>query len=90
MYKLDYQYVKTTNANWLTRIEKVCRDHTADNRAGPYMQFRTDWINEGLTYALRQTLRYVGYGYEDEMVFKDLGQVIGEMIRSLEKEKGNV
>jgi len=89
VFKLDYQYVKNTDAAWLTKIEQVCRDHTSDNRTGPYMQFRTDWINDGIMHALQQTLRYVGYGYEDAMIFKDLGKVIGEMIRTLNDKKGD-
>ena len=69
-----------TGKLWLNTIELECRRHTPDDRLGPYLQFRTDWINEGLLYALQQTLRYVGFGYVDYMIFKDLGRVIGKML----------
>lgn len=86
MPELNYNTVKQheTGAYWLSRIESVCRSHTPDGRIGPYLQFRTDWINEGIQHALQQTLRYVGYGYKDFMIFKDLGRVIGEMLSSIE------
>ena len=50
------------------------------------MQFRTDWITEGLRYAVLQTLRYVGYGYETAWIFKDIGDVVGRMLRAVTSE----
>jgi len=78
------QYVATSKINWLERISEECKLHTSDNREGPYLQFRTDWISQDITYALRQTLRYVGFGYVDHTIFKDLGKVIQFMLDDME------
>ena len=42
-----------------------------------------DWISGGLRYAVIQTLKYVGFGYTNAMVFRDIGEVIGRLFESL-------
>jgi hypothetical protein len=69
-------------------IENVCARHAERERrpSGVFLQFRTDWTVDGLVYALRQTLRYVGFGYRDKRVFYDLGAVIGKMVLTINGE----
>lgn len=76
-----------TSGLWESRIEEVCREHTRDGGPGPFLQFRVDWINGGLLYALTQTIQYVGFGYNNAMIFKELGRVLGEIIEAFNKRE---
>jgi hypothetical protein len=80
------KFDETYGTKWLASIEEMCRLHTRKGEPGPYYQFRTDWINKGLLFALAQTLEYVGYGYADAMVFKDVGSVLGLMLKDFESK----
>lgn len=78
-------YDESHGTNWLGIMQDTCKRHAAPNQAlGVFLQFRTDWITGGLRYAVLQTLRYVGYGYETALVFKDIGNVVGRMLAAIE------
>jgi len=78
----------TTGSKWLVELGRVCKGNAIPGRfPGVFYQFRTDWINGGLKYAVSQTLRYVGFGYKNGMVFREVGEVIGEMLSALEPEE---
>jgi len=75
------------NTTYIKDIEYMLRLHTKSGEVGPYMQFRTDWVTQGLSFAVSQTLRYVGYGYVDAMVFKNVGSVVGLMLKDFRSKE---
>lgn len=81
-------YDQAHGTAWIGAIRSVCTRHAAPGQAlGVFLQFRTDWVSGGLRYALLQTLRYVGYGYETAFIFKDIGDVIGRLLEAIESER---
>jgi hypothetical protein len=85
-YRDVKKYDEENQATWLKKIETVCREHAIRGDVGPYLQFRTDWINNDLRFAMRQTLRYVGFGYKNDLIFKAVGVVISDMLTELESK----
>jgi len=77
-------YDQSHETDWIGAIRRVCERHAQLAQSQVFIQFRTDWVSEGLRFAVLQTLRYAGYGYKDAMVFKDVGEVVGHMIRAFE------
>lgn len=78
-------YDQAHGTNWIRAIRSVCEECATPGRSqGVFLQFRTDWISEGLRFAVLQTLRYVGYGYKDAMIFKNIGDIVGRMYRDIE------
>lgn len=83
-YRDVKQYDEVHKTDWLGRIEQVCTQYAAPGHGiGVYCQFRTDWITQGLLYAVSQTLRYVGFGYRDAMIFKNIGLVVYAMLQEI-------
>lgn len=81
-------YDQAHGTNWIGSIRSVCeRNAVSGQSVGVFNQFRTDWISHGLRFAVLQTLRYVGYGYKDAMIFKDVGGVVGRMLGAIESER---
>ena len=80
------RYDQAHETDWLGAIRATCKNHSTGQTLGGFFQFRTDWITEGLRYAVLQTLRYVGYGYETAWIFKDIGDVVGRMLRAVTSE----
>lgn len=79
------QFDKEHGTDFIAQIELVCADHaTAKLAHGVFCQLRTDWTLQGVTYALRQTLRYIGYGYDDPMIFKNLGAVVSRIFSEMD------
>lgn len=81
MREFSFAEVKRYDAehgtNFLKQVQDVVSKHTQDGHGlGVFYQLRTDWTNEGVVYALRQTLRYIGYGYNDDMIFYNLGKLV--------------
>lgn len=76
-------YDQVHGTDWIGSIRSACERHAQSGQSQVFMQFRTDWVSEGLRFAVLQTLRYVGYGYKDAMIFKDIGDVVGRMVRAL-------
>lgn len=75
------QYDEDHGTNFLSELEAVCRKYAIQGQApGVWAQLKTDWVNGGVTYALKQTLRYEGYGYSSARVFKELGIVIWKIL----------
>jgi len=75
------QHDEDYGASFLSELEAMCHSHAIPGQErGVWLQFKTDWVHSGIKYALQQTLRYVGYGYSDAMVFKELGVVIWKML----------
>lgn len=63
--------------NFIEQIQEVCAEHAQErHELGVFLQLRTDWTTQGIVYTLRQTLRYVGYGYSNDMIFYNLGKLI--------------
>jgi hypothetical protein len=80
-------YDKLYNSNWIGEFEKICKRHAKlGQEAGVFAQFRTDWVSEDIRYAMQQTLKYIGYGYKSAMIFKDVGEVIGNMLKELDSK----
>lgn len=78
-------YDQAHGTDWIGSVRSVCERHSVSGQdVGAFSQFRTDWISGGLRHAVLQTLRYVGFGYEDAMVFKDVGDVVGRMFEAIE------
>lgn len=70
--------------NFLEQIQEVCTKHAqARHGFGVFCQFRTDWTTQGVVYALRQTLRYIGYGYDNDMIFYNLGKLVHTIFASM-------
>ena len=75
------QYDKDHGTGYLSELEVMCHKYAIPGQGqGVWLQFKTDWVQGGIKYALRQTLRYVDYGYADAMVFKELGVVIWKIL----------
>lgn len=71
------QHDEGHGTNFLEQVQEVVSKHAQDGRGvGVFCQLRTDWTLEGIVYALRQTLRYMGYGYNDDMIFYNLGKLV--------------
>lgn len=78
-------YDQVHGTNWIGAIREVCEKHAiVGQNAGVFAQFKTDWISGGIGHAVVQTLQYVGFGYEDFMIFKDVGAVVGRMFEAIE------
>ncbi len=81
-------YNQVHGTNWIGTIRTVCERHATPGQVlGVFPQFRTDWVSEGLRHAVLQTLRYVGYGYETALIFKDIGDVVGRLLESIDSER---
>lgn len=81
-------YDQVHGTNWIGTIRSVCEQHATPGQSpGVFLQFRTDWVSEGLRYAVLQTLRYVGYGYETALIFKDIGNVVGRLLEAVDSER---
>jgi len=71
------QYDVEHGTNFIEQIQGVCTAHAQERHGiGVFCQLRTDWTLEGIEYALRQTLRYIGYGYNNDMIFYNLGKLV--------------
>ncbi len=71
------QYDVEYNTNFIEQIQEMVGAHAQDGHGrGVFGQLRSDWTLEGIVYALRQTLRYMGYGYKDDMIFYNLGKLV--------------
>lgn len=78
------QYDTEHGTNFLEQVQEVVSKHAQDGRGvGVFCQLRTDWTLEGVVYALRQTLRYMGYGYSDDMIFYNLGKLVHTIFTSM-------
>jgi hypothetical protein len=72
--------------SFVADLSRICGYHARGGYGvGVSSQFRTDWAVGSLKYALQQTLRYVGFGYESALVFKELGAKVAEMLEFMEK-----
>lgn len=81
MSEFSFSQVKQHDAehgtDFLGQMQEMCTKHAQAGRGlGVFCQLRTDWTNQGIVYALRQTLRYIGYGYDDDMIFYNLGKLV--------------
>ena len=73
----EFSWAQVHGTDFLGEMRKVVDSHALDNRGlGPFCQLRTDWTLQGVVFALTQTLRYVGYGYEDARIFRELGALV--------------
>jgi len=78
------QYDKDHGTIFIDRLKEVCGKYAKEGQApGVFSQLGTDWTLHGAVYALRQTLRYVGFGYKSSMVFRDLGAVVSEIFAEM-------
>ena len=78
------QYDADHGTNFIEQIHLVCDKHAqAGHGLGVFCQLRTDWITQGIVYTLRQTLRYMGYGYDDPMIFYNLGKLVYKIFDSM-------
>ena len=85
-YRDIVEFDKEHGTNFIEQLEDVCREYAIRKQGkGVFGQFKTDWIRS-LTYALRQTLRYVGFGYESQDIFYALGMKLGEISKALDEE----
>ena len=74
------QYDLDHGTDFLGEMRKVVDGHAINNRGlGPFCQLRTDWTTQGVVFALTQTLRYVDFGYENALIFRDLGAVVWQI-----------
>jgi len=74
--------------SFMNDLSEICAAHAKPGQAkGVFSQFTTDWIVGGLSYALTQTIQYVGFGYESTRVFKELGGKISEILRAFEQSE---
>lgn len=85
MIKLSFmevmRYDKDHGTEFLSELEAVCREYAITGQGtGVWSQLKTDWVRSGIDYALKQTLRYEGYGYSSARVFRDLGVVIWKIL----------
>ena len=70
--------------NFIEQIRAMCYKHAQGGHGlGVFCQLRTDWTTQGVVYALRQTLRYIGYGYDDSMIFYNLGKLVHTIFASM-------
>jgi len=77
-YDVDY------GTNFIEQIRAMCDKHAqAGHGHGVFCQLRTDWTTQGVVYTLRQTLRYIGYGYDDDMIFYNLGKLVYTIFASM-------
>lgn len=78
------QYDADHGTNFIEQIQEVCTAHAQEKHGiGVFCQLRTDWTLEGVVYALRQTLRYMGYGYNNDMIFYNLGKLVHNIFDSM-------
>jgi hypothetical protein len=81
------QYDEDHGTSFLDELRAVCDKYAIPGRGpGVWAQLGTDLLR-GVDYALRQTLRYVDYGYSDARVFRDLGVVILKILVAMGIEK---
>ncbi len=75
------RYDKDYGTSFLDELEAVSRKYAISGQEiGVWTQFKTDWIRSGIDYALKQTLRYEGFGYSSARVFRDLGIPIWKIL----------
>lgn len=88
MQEFSFSKVKQHDAehetDFIEQMQKVCTAHAqAGLGVGVFCQLRTDWTTQGVVYALRQTLRYIGYGYNNDMIFYNLGKLVYNIFDSM-------